>query len=74
MIKEGGVAKVFLRVSHLIFAHLIELRHRQSEGMKMPRHIDEGPVLIAVRTYDTNDGTSVRVCLAGIDSIGSLLF
>ena len=73
MIKEDGVAKVLLRVSHLIFAHLIELRHRQSEVMKMPRHIDEGPVLIAVRTYDTNDTSAVRVCLAGIHSIGALL-
>ena len=74
MVEENGVTQVLLGITHLVLAHPIEFRHRQAESVEMARHIDEGAVLIPVRTLYANDRTPIRIRFAGVDSIGTLLF
>ena len=72
-VEKERIAQILLGISHLVGADGVEFGYRQTQFVKMPRHIDEGAVLIAVRAFHTDDRTALLIRHTGIHPVAALL-
>ena len=72
-VEKERIAQILLGISHLVVADGVEFGHGQTQFVKMPRHIDERTVLIAIRAFHTDDRTALLIRHTGIHPVTALL-
>ena len=72
-VEKERIAQILLGISHFVVADGVEFGYRQTQFVKMPRHIDERTVLIAVRAFHTDEGAALLIRHTGIHPVAALL-
>ena len=73
-VEKERIAQILLGITHLILTHPQHFWNGKPQLREMTRHINKCPILIAVRSYNADDGLARLIRLPRINSIGPLLF